>query len=258
MLQERSSCQAIFDFCPLPDSGAGLFGASRGDRNERTGRLPRWTIKAAAFLYLGHALELLRGKGVEAYHEEGSSEKQGTITSHTSKFDSANLTPAAAKKVFADKLGLRLGKEPHGGAGYCLSDVYQDNAKDNKILFVSLQTKMAANSAHPGWAPWKLRLWNACAFGLSLTKEEGGFAFLIANITPLVSGQRYAPEADNSRLGPVWKTMDGAKATFVKVNLVLKGVVELARIEYVTGEPTEQNVDKLYGEVIEKLNEKAG
>jgi hypothetical protein len=194
---------------------------------------------------------------MEAYHEEGSSEKQGTTTSHTSEYDSANLSLAAAKKVFDQKLGLRFGAQVHGGAGYCLSDVYKDNAKNNmqvQAVFAGTQQKMAADSAHLGWTPWKLRLWNTCAFGLSLTKEEGGIAFLIANITPLVSGERYSPKSDNSRLNPVWRTMDGANSTFVKVNIVPKGVVELARIEYVTGEPTEQNVDKLYGAVIEKLN----
>jgi hypothetical protein len=197
---------------------------------------------------------------MEAYHEEGSSEKQ-TTTSRPSNFDSAALSPAAAKKMFDGKLCLRFGKQPYGGAGYCLSDVYKDNARDDmqvKMVFAATQKKMADAPAHAGWIPWKIRLWNACAFGLSLTKEEGGFAFLIENITPLVSGQRYSPEPDNSRLVPVWRATDGAKATFVKVNSVPQGVVEVARLEYVPEEPTEQNIDKLYGRIIDKLNEIAG
>lgn len=208
----------------------------------------------------GRAITKVREKSVEEYHEVPS-EKQGATASRTTNFDSAVLTPAAATKVFQQKVGLRFGRQVHGGAGYCLSDVYKDNAKDDmqvKVIFASTQKKMTTDPAQAGWAPWKLRLWNACAFGLSLTREEGGIAFLIANITPLVTGQRYSPEPDNSRLVPVWRKMGGAEATFVKVNLVKEGVTELARIEYVTGEPTEQNVDKLYGQVIQKLNEIAG
>jgi hypothetical protein len=197
---------------------------------------------------------------MEAYREEGSSEKQAT-TSRPSTLGSAALSPAAAQKMFDTKLGLRFGKQPYGGAGYCLSDVYKDNAKDDmptKLAFAATQKKMVADSGHPGWALWRIRLWNACAFGLSLTKEEGGFAFLIENITPLVSGQRYSPGPDNSRLGPVWRSTDGAKATFVKVNSVPQGVVEVARIDYVPEEPTEQNIERLYGRIIDKLNEIAG
>jgi hypothetical protein len=176
-------------------------------------------------------------------------------------FDTASLTPAAATKVFTEKLGLRFGRQVYGGAGYCLSDVYKDGVKSSQtvlIQFAGAQKKMPTDSAHAGWAAWKVRLWNSCAFGLSLTDNEGGIAFIVGNVSPVITGDRYAPEGTNSRLTPVWKRTEGAAATFVKVNSVTQGSPELARSEYKTGEPTAENVDKLYGQVITALNKLAG
>lgn len=172
----------------------------------------------------------------------------------SSHYDTAEITLLIAKFIITSKIGLRFGKQVHGGAGYCLSDTFKDGAKD-ALHGGILQAGMLKTPTHEGWSSWKIRLWNCCAFGLSLG-DEGGTAFLFADARPVPTGDRYAPSGEEIQQHPMWKSVSGAAKTFVKVNAVPERTVALAAIPYDTFDA--EAVDALYGAIMQKLAELAG
>lgn len=193
--------------------------------------------------------------GGEPPDKPDKSEKKEGAPSH---FHSAQISPAVANYVFTNKIGLRFGRQVSGGAGYCLSDVFTEGVTTpNAIQVAKTQAGMGKSPDHAGWTGWKIRLWDCCAFGLSLG-AEAGTAFLFAKATPLASGDRYPPVGETVTSNPVWKTGANVTKTFVKVNSVPDGTPVLATINYNPAVFSEEAVDALYGAIIQELTRLAG
>ncbi|MFI0444517.1 hypothetical protein [Actinomadura sp. 6N118] len=173
-----------------------------------------------------------------------------------SNFGSLQIAPVTIMYVFDREVALRFGRQYHGGAGYCLSDVYPENIQPSanmKAATQAMQTQaaMAKDPGNRAWQAWKIRLWNVCAFGMSLG-AEAGTAFLIEREPALASGDRYRPM--DPRVLELWKTMSGVTSTFVKVNLVPSTAVVLDTLAYDQNGLTEASIDTLYGAVLERLS----
>jgi hypothetical protein len=180
----------------------------------------------------------------------------------TSNFDSLQIDAKTARYVFDGELALRFGKQVHGGAGYCLDDVFPEKVAPAGAMAAEAQaakTRLAMinNPGHEAWQKWKVRLWNLCAFGLAIG-AEAGTAFLIGRRTANPSGDRYQPLPQDARLWQFWKTLPGVTTTFVKVNMVPEGTVALDTITYDPSALDERAIDALYGTVLQKLSELAG
>lgn len=176
-------------------------------------------------------------------------------------FDSIEIDPKTIKYVFDRKVALRFGQQAHGGAGYCLTDLYPEKVPSSVTMATEVQARMALDgmikkSGHTAWTTWKARLWNVCAFGLGADPHTRT-AFLLQGVTAIATGDRYRPGVKDEALGKLWKTPAGVTATFVKVNAVPASANVLATLDYVSGDVTESAVDALYGAILQKLSELA-